>query len=162
MTMPLLMRPLNEVSEQMERLFHDLTEELSYPMSNRTDWKSLKAEINGAKAWIPPVEISETKTDFIIKSQLPGIKSDDVQIEILENTVLISGETQQEKKEDKHDFHRSEFRYGRFCRQIQLPRYVNADEGYAEFNKGILELYFPKVDENKRKCLKINVGKVNP
>ncbi len=159
--MPLVRRPLNEVSEQIERLLHELTDDLSYPLFNRTDWKWPKAEMNGAKAWLPAVEISETKTDFIIKAELPGIKSDDVQIEILENTVIISGETQQEKKEDKHDFHRSEFRYGRFSRQIQLPQYVNAEESYAEFNKGILELYFPKVHESKRKCIKINVGKVN-
>lgn len=155
--MSLLMRPMSEIREQMERLFSDLSHDLGYPLTLRSDWKSAKSDDNGLKTWLPAIEVSESDEEYVIKAEVPGIKPEEIHLEILGNMFLIQGETRQTKEEEKRNVHRSEIRYGRFMRQIPLPSGIQGDNCRAEFSNGILELRVPKMEESRRKRIPVDI-----
>lgn len=153
-----LMRPNSDLRDQLDRIFTDITEELGFPTAFRADWKPLQLlPESGKRAWLLPVEVSETESDYIVKVEVPGMKPEDIQVEVLGNIVTIQGETRQEKQENKQNIHRSEFRYGQFYRQIPLPNNIKSESSRAEFHNGVLELTLPKQEESKHKRLKIDV-----
>lgn len=104
----------------------------------------------------PSVDIFEEKGDIVIKAEMPGIKKEDVNVSITENTVTISGEKKQEEKVEKKDYHRLERSYGSFCRRFRLPENVNSDKARASFEEGVLVVRLPKTEESKQKQIAID------
>ncbi len=104
----------------------------------------------------PSVDIFEEKREIVIKAEMPGIKKEDVNVSITENTVTISGEKKQEEKVEKKDYHRFERSYGSFCRRFRLPENVNSDKIKASFKDGVLEVRLPKTKESKQKQITID------
>lgn len=156
MIMLLLMKPMSDIQEQLERVFSDLTEDFGYPATLRSGWPFRLSRFQ-EKTWMPAIEVSETEKEYRIKAEVPGINPEDLVVDVLGNLVTIQGESRQEKKEDKQNLHRSEFRYGQFYRQIPLPHDVQREGCRAEFKHGILMLTLPKLETTERKRLKINV-----
>ncbi|BAU07445.1 Hsp20/alpha crystallin family protein [Fischerella thermalis CCMEE 5198] len=111
-----------------------------------------------ALAFIPSVEMEETAEDIRLKLEIPGLESKDLNIEVTEESVAISGERKSETKTEEKGMMRSEFRYGRFERVIPLPAHVQNDKAQAEYKNGILTLTIPKVESEKKKAVKINVA----
>eukprot|EP00695_Tsukubamonas_globosa_P001816 TRINITY_DN2898_c0_g1_i1.p2 TRINITY_DN2898_c0_g1~~TRINITY_DN2898_c0_g1_i1.p2 ORF type:complete len:98 (+),score=45.66 TRINITY_DN2898_c0_g1_i1:293-586(+) len=81
----------------------------------------------------------------MVHAELPGMKKEDIKIELLENNTLkISGETKQEKKEERQNFHRVERSFGSFERRFTLPDYAKIENITANYNNGILDVVIPK------------------
>ncbi len=104
----------------------------------------------------PPVSVMETKDELVLTAELPGLAEEDVQIELENNVLCISGEKRTEREESEENrYHVWERRYGSFQRSFTLPGTVRRDEITAEFKNGILEVHMPKMPEAKGR--KINI-----
>ena len=94
-------------------------------------------------AWRPEIEIFELENMLKIRVDLPGIKKEEIKIELAENVLTISGERKREKEEKKGEYLRSERVYGLFLRAIPLPEGVKLDDVKALFTDGVLEVIVP-------------------
>jgi HSP20 family protein len=110
-----------------------------------------------AGAWAPPVDILEDANDMILRAELPGLKAEDVDIRIENNTLTLRGERKLESKEDSANYHRRERSYGAFSRSFSLPSTVQQEKVAAEFKDGILQVTLPKREETKPKQISIKV-----
>ena len=105
--------------------------------------------------WLPSVDISETKDDFIVKAELPGLEAKDVNVSISGDLLIIKGEKKKDE-EEKDEHHYIVERYsGSFQRVFQLPAAVKSDKLVETFEKGVLKMTLPKVEETKKKEIKI-------
>lgn len=109
------------------------------------------------EAWMPSVDVIETEGAIRLKADLAGMSPDDIQLEVQDNVLTLSGERkfQEEVKEDK--YYRIERRYGCFSRSLALPQGVDAERIEANYENGVLEVTVPKAEEAKPK--RIAVGK---
>ena len=103
---------------------------------------------------IPPLEIEETEDEILLELEIPGLEAKDLDIEVTEKSVTIRGERKSVEKEVL----RSEFRYGKFERIIPLPVHIKTDQVKAEYKNGILHLTLPKVEGEKHKTVKVELG----
>jgi HSP20 family protein len=107
---------------------------------------------------VPALDLSETPKAFIVEAAVPGIKSDDLNITIENNVLLISGEMREEEERKERNYHRVERRFGSFQRSVALPNTVKADQISAKLEHGILHLEIPKAEEVKPRRITVNVG----
>jgi len=94
-------------------------------------------------AWSPSVDVLTRGDDLVVTAELPGIKPDEVNVEVEGNNLLISGETRTERENKDQGYWYSERRFGSFYRSIPLPPGINADNAQASFNNGVLEITLP-------------------
>jgi len=112
--------------------------------------------------WSPAIELASTDTEFTLRAQLPGIDAKNLDVQVGQKAVSISGEHKFEKTEN-NDYFRSEFRYGTFQRVIPLPAPVQNEQVKAEFKDGILTLTLPRLQAVKPSVVKVNLlGDVAP
>jgi HSP20 family protein len=138
-------REINTLQRQMNRLFDDV-------MSPLTRYE------NGDFTFAPPVELNETADDIHLKLEIPGMESKDLDVQVTAEAVSISGERRSETKTEENGVTRSEFRYGKFQRVIPLPARIDNQAVQAEYKDGILQLTLPKVEDEKNKVVKVNLG----
>jgi HSP20 family protein len=112
--------------------------------------------------WLAPlgaenlaVDMYETDEEVVVKTAVPGVKSEDIGVSITGDVLTIKGETEAEEKVEKANYIRQERRYGAFSRSLTLPSTVVADKATAEFENGVLILTLPKAEEVKPKTIKI-------
>lgn len=110
-----------------------------------------------AGAWLPPVDILESKDSYLIRAELPGMKKEDFHLEVNDGTLTLSGERKQESASEGTHYHRSERVNGKFARSFHLPRTVQQDGIKASYQDGILEIQVPKAEEAKPKQIAITV-----
>ena len=101
------------------------------------------------------VDMYETDDAVVVKSAIPGIKAEDLDISITGDTLTIRGETKAEEEVKEENYIRRERRYGSFCRSLAIPVPVVAGKAEAEFENGMLKLTLPKAEEVKPKAIKI-------
>jgi len=143
-------RELSTMRKQMDRLFEDM---LSV---GNDDWMGLHS-MGGM--WTPAVEMEEKDKELVLKAEIPGLDVKDLSVEVSEDRVMISGEHKEEKTtedKDKNYFH-SEFHYGKFQRVIPLPVAIKTDEIKSDFEKGVLTLTLPKVEDAPKKSVKVKL-----
>ena len=107
---------------------------------------------------IPSVDVSETDDAIEVKTDLPGIKSEDIDIEIRNDYLTVSGETTEVRKTKEGDgrkYHRIERHTGSFSRSVRLPCHVQEDSVEAELKDGVLAITLPKAEEEKAKKIAI-------
>jgi len=104
---------------------------------------------DGERTWTPAVDVFETGDSVVLKAELPGMRADDVDVEVDENVLTISGERTLTDEVEDGRFHRIERSYGRFSRSLTLPQGIRADGVTASFADGVLEVVVPKADEVK-------------
>jgi HSP20 family protein len=102
-----------------------------------------------ARRWVPAIDLVESDDHFVLKVDLPGLEKDDVEIEVKDGLLTVSGERKAEHEERKDGYHRIERAYGAFSRSLTLPQGVEADQVQADFDKGVLEVRIPKPAERK-------------
>ncbi len=139
--------PWKEI-DTLERRFNRLVDDL-VPVSFKDLTNSFKT---------PAAEISETDDAIHLKLELPGIEAKDLDIQVTQDTVAISGERKSETKSEENGNTRSEFYYGKFQRVIPLPTYIQNTNVTADYKDGILNLTLPKTVEDKKKVVKVNLG----
>ena len=103
----------------------------------------------------PSVDILEEDRAFQIHLSIPGLKKDEIKIDLKNEVLTISGERKQNTEKKEAKYHLGEIRYGHFSRTFRLPDNVDADEIEAEFKDGILEVRVPKVEDAKPKTISI-------
>jgi HSP20 family protein len=113
------------------------------------------------RRWIPAMDLVETGDSLVLRADLPGMKEDDVEIEIKDGVLTISGERKSESEEKGEGFHRVERAFGRFSRSLSLPDGVDADRIAAAFNDGVLEIKVPKPEETQPTKVAIGKGTVD-
>jgi HSP20 family protein len=106
---------------------------------------------------VPAAELQETEDAIHLKLEIPGIEAKDLDVQVTENTVSISGERKSETKAEKDGATRSEFHYGKFQRVIPLPSKIQNTNVTAEYKDGILNLTLPKTEAEKNKVVKVNL-----
>jgi HSP20 family protein len=108
-------------------------------------------------AWKPSVDIYETDEAIILKAELPGIKKEDVSVEIKDNVLTLRGERIEDKEIKEGSYFRKERFFGTFNRAFNLQHRVQPDKIKAKFKDGILEIEVPKPEEEKPKQITVNV-----
>ena len=102
------------------------------------------------RAFSPNVEVYATDADVVIKAELPGLEAKDVELEITEEAVRLSGEMHKEEEIEEDNYYRSERQYGHFERLIPLPNRVKDDQAKASFKNGVLTIRAPLAEEVKK------------
>jgi HSP20 family protein len=139
-------RELDSLQNDMNRLFDRFFEG--------------RAANGTARRWIPAMDLVETDDHLVLRGDLPGMTEDDVNIEIKDNVLTVSGERKAEREDKREGYHRVERAFGSFSRSLSLPAGVDADKVEANFDNGVLEVRIPKPAEAKPTRVEIGKGTV--
>lgn len=147
---------MRRFSEEMDRLFGsglsaDFGWGRNWPVS-RFERRAGFPQVN----WIPPTEIVERDGQLIVRADLPGLNKDDMNVEVTDDMLTITGERREERDETREGYRHSERHYGRFSRSIPLPEGINAEEVQATFQNGVLEVTMP-VPRRERRGQRIEI-----
>jgi HSP20 family protein len=110
------------------------------------------------RRWIPAMDLVETEDAFVLRADLPGLSESDVNIELEDNVLTLSGERKAEHEERKEGYYRVERASGSFSRSLTLPEGVNPEAVTAAFERGVLEIRIPKPEQRKPRKVSISVG----
>lgn len=135
---------IDTLQREMNRLFDDIVA------------PNMRRE-NGF-AFVPAAEIQETDDAVQLKLEVPGMEAKDLNVEVTPEAVTINGERKSETKTEEKGMTRTEFRYGKFHRVIPLPVEVDNQKVQAEYKDGILMLNLPKMENDRRKAVKVNLA----
>ncbi len=104
---------------------------------------------------VPSLDLSETDSAIEVRMDLPGIKAEEIDIHLTNNTLTVSGERKEEKEEKGRTYHRVERRQGSFSRTVTLPCCVEDSKVDAQYKDGILTIKMPKSEEAKSRKVKV-------
>jgi HSP20 family protein len=104
----------------------------------------------------PATDLIENDKNYFLSVDLPGMKKEDIKIEVLDNALVISGERQSEQKKETDNYQQIEKVYGSFRRSFSLPKTVNIENIQAFHEDGVLEITIPKTQEVKSKKIEIS------
>lgn len=130
------------------------------------DFRRLRGEVDRlfgdflprSREVFPPVNLHAGKEDLVLTAELPGIDPKALDISVLQRTVTIRGKRETEGPEDGRAYFRRERETGEFARSIELPYRVDADKVEARYEKGILTVVLPRVEEEKPKAIQVRAG----
>jgi HSP20 family protein len=121
-------------------------------------WPSLRTPaFTEAAEWNPRVDVFEKDNRLVTKVDLPGMKKDDVKVEVTDGHLAISGERKTETEEKKEQFYRCEREYGSFYRAVPLPEGVKLEDVKATFADGVLEVSVPFPPKPEAKVRKVEI-----
>jgi len=112
----------------------------------------------GVENWAPQLEVAERNNELVIRADLPGMKKDDISVDVADDAVTISGERKHEHEEQRGGVVRSERSYGSFCRVVPLPQGAMADQAKASFKDGVLEVTIPAPPEQVSRGRRLEIG----
>ena len=142
---------LNTIQNEMNRLFNTFF-----------DPSAPTGRGNGTtRRWLPPMDLVETPDHYILRADLPGLADGDVNIQLEDNVLTISGERKAEHESEQEGYYRLERAFGAFTRSLTLPDGVDPDGVGAHFDRGVLEIRIPKPEQKKPKTVQITLG-ANP
>jgi HSP20 family protein len=115
-------------------------------------------ETMSTAAFVPPVDIYEDEHNIVLKLEVPGVKENELDIQLENNVLTVRGERKFEKEEREENFHRVERRYGSFYRSFTIPNTVNSENVKASYDAGVLRIELEKRAEAKPKQIKVDVS----
>lgn len=118
--------------------------------------------IKKVTTWRPAVEVKQCDKNYKVKVQLPGVKKDDIEVELDNDFMTITAEIREEKEEKAEEaknarYHTSEFRYGKYRRTISFDSPIRPDESIAEYKDGLLTITIPKQNIEQKKPKKLEI-----
>ncbi|MBE0431284.1 MAG: Hsp20/alpha crystallin family protein [Dehalococcoidia bacterium] len=134
---------LMSLRQAMDRLFED-----SFVRPSR-------ALVGGDEVSGPVLDVYQTPNEIVVKAALPGVKPEDVNVDITGDNLTIKGETKAEQEVKKEDYLYRERRYGAFSRSVILPGGLKSDKAEATMEDGVLTLSIPKAEEVKPKAISV-------
>ncbi len=141
-------RELDSLQGEMNRLF-----------SSFFDTPATKGAANASgRRWIPAMDLIEAKEQFVLHADLPGIAEGDVNVEVENNVLTISGERKTEHEEQHEGYYRLERATGAFSRSLSLPEGIDPDTVTASFEQGVLTVRIPKPAQAEPRKVTIGVG----
>lgn len=129
---------MRRFAEDMERMFENF-DDFRLPGFFGKEFFPFDSEMKAVE-WIPQLEVVQRNGQLIVRCDLPGMKKDDVKVEMKDEILTISGERNEEKKEERAGYYRTERSYGSFYRQVPLPAGVKPNTAEATFRDGVLEI----------------------
>jgi len=108
--------------------------------------------------WTPAVDIVEGEHDLTVRTDLPGLKEEDIEVKVENGTLTINGKREFKKEEKDKGYHRIERSYGSFSRVFGLPETVDPDKVRAEYKNGVLDVVFAKREAAKPKSVKVSIA----
>jgi HSP20 family protein len=111
-----------------------------------------------AASFAPAVDVYEDEHKLVLNLEVPGVKQEDLDVQVEKNTLTVRGERKFEKDQKEQNFHRIERRYGTFYRSFSLPGTVDTENIRASYDAGVLKLELAKKAEAKPKQIKVNIG----
>lgn len=136
--------PLGDMHNEMEQMLGDFFGDRALTrMASTSDIRT------------PAVDVSEDEKAFHVTAELPGVESDNIDVDLANNVLTIRAEKKDARKEDGKNYHRVERSYGSFQRQLALPSDVDADKAEVSFKQGVLNINLPKVTSEKVQKLSV-------
>jgi HSP20 family protein len=134
---------LEQIHEEMNRLFGQ---------------RFLPAtRVGNGHEWCPEVDIIDEKDHLLVRADLPGMKQEEISVEVADNTLTIKGERKHESETKEGTTYRAERSYGSFLRSFTLPAGVDAAKVAATYKNGVLEIRVPKLAQAQTKQIKVDV-----
>lgn len=140
------MRELQTMHDRMNRFF----DESLFSWGRPAEWWREASPI-----WSASVNLYEDENDIVMKVELPGVKKEDIFLEVKDNTIWLKAERKTETEEKEENYLQSEFKYGSFQRSFTLPVSVDADKIKAQYKDGILKVTLPKAESHRAKKIAI-------
>lgn len=109
------------------------------------------------REWYPPVDVLESDNEYLIRAELPGMKKEDINVEVKEGTLVLTGERKSEKPADGVKYRHVERVAAKFWRSFSLPEAIKQDAIEAGYKDGVLEIRVPKAEEAKPRQIPISV-----
>jgi HSP20 family protein len=136
---------LNTIQSEMNRLFNTFFDQ---PQSTERGARE--------RRWIPPMDLVETADHYVLRADLPGVREDDVTVQLEDNVLTIAGQRAAEH-DPQEGYYRMERAFGAFSRSLTLPAGVNPDHVEARFEHGVLEVVIPKPEQKKPRQVEIQL-----
>lgn len=138
---------IKEPDLYFESLHHELNNFLRDTML--TPMFSNPLALKKTSVWRPLIEVKQTDNEYKVKIQLPGVKKEDIDVELDNEFMTVTAEIEEEKeekeeKEKNEKYHTCEFRYGKYKRTISFDQPIKQDEAKAEYKNGVLKIIIPK------------------
>ena len=138
------LRELSTIQSEMNRLFNTVFETPGQTGNG-----------GALRRWMPAMDLVETGDHFVLRADLPGMSEEDVQIEVEDRVLTVSGERKAEHETTKEGYHRVERAFGSFSRSLTLPEGVDPESVAASFDRGVLEIRIPKPEQKKPRRIEI-------
>jgi HSP20 family protein len=148
-------RPFTDLGRwehEMERMFDDFLGRVGRPIWGERWWPAQPIGLS-----TPPLDLYEEKDEIVVKTELPGMAKEDIQVNITDHLLSIKGEKKREEETKEKNYYCCERSYGAISRTVELPTEVRGEKARASFKNGVLELHFPKTEEAKKKEVKVKV-----
>ena len=142
---------MQRFADEMDRMFDD------FGVGRRWGLNPWRGAASGP--WSPQVEVFQKGDQLTVRVDLPGMKREDISIEVSDNAITLQGERRGEHHEEGEGYYRSERSYGSFSRTIPLPDGAIADQAKASFADGVLEITMPAPPASKGRRIEISDGK---
>ena len=148
--------PLAEIEKNFQELERRLEEAFSDGWRFPSRWELPDwSKFAKLKNLTPKVDIIDRDDDILIRADVPGVRRENLNVTLTDNTITIKGKTSEEKKEEKGDYFRSETMKGAFTRTVYLPSDVEGGRAESKFENGVLEVVVPKLEKARR--IKVSV-----
>jgi HSP20 family protein len=148
------------MSQEMDRLFDTFggTSQGGRSLSTGGSGRSLQQQRGrGQSYWAPPMEVFQRGNEMVVRADLPGLSPDDVQIDVEDGVLTISGERRNTNEDRQEGFYRSERSYGAFARSIALPEGVDEDQVNARYEHGVLEVTVPLPQQQRQRGKRVQI-----
>jgi len=139
---------LSTIQNEMNRLFNTFFDQPATTTRNGT----------ATRRWMPPMDLVETGDHYVLRADLPGLSDEDVNVQLEDNVLTISGERKAEHETVQEGYYRLERAAGEFSRSLALPDGTNPDGVQAHFDRGVLEVRIPKPEQKKPRQVQISLG----
>lgn len=136
----------DEISSILNRNFDSLFPDFVYD-----------EEMSSVNKLSMPVELHEHENEYLVHAELPGVKKEDLDIDIDKNHITINAKKEEEKEENDKHYKKSEFRYGEFSRTVYFPQEIDTEKTEAKLEHGILKIKAPKKESDKENIKKLTV-----
>ncbi len=140
---------LGTIQSEMNRLFNTFFDQ---PAASGRDGSA------AGRRWIPAMDLVETGDHYVLRADLPGVSDEDVNVDLQDNVLTISGERKAARETRQEGYYRLERAFGQFSRSLTLPDGVEPDAVAAHFDRGVLEITIPKPAQKKPRQVQIKVG----
>jgi HSP20 family protein len=137
---------LNTIQTEMNRLFNTFFDQPA------------PGGRGAGRRWIPAMDLIETGDQYVLRADLPGMSEEDVNVQLQDSVLTVSGERKAESEQQQEGYYRLERAFGAFSRSLTLPEGVNPDGVKAHFDRGVLEITIPKPEQKKPRQVRISVS----
>lgn len=127
---------MRRMTEEMDRAFERFFDDFGFGAIGRRQGLSSRR----AAGWTPRIEAFQKGDQFVVRAELPGLKKEDIEVNVSDDAITIQGERRHEEERTEEGFYHTERSYGSFYRTIPLPEGVISDSAKASFRDGVLEV----------------------